>query len=81
MAHWLSRCLIIVAFCACSGEGRVETTREIGAIELSSDHTALVDGFHWAKQQSLAYAFEGDPVGKWYEAALPRRGVTGLRDR
>lgn len=80
MAHWLGRCLIIVAFCACSGEGRVEKPREIGAIELSSDHGALVDGFYWAKQQSLAYVFEGDPVGKWYEAALPGREAFCMRD-
>ena len=80
MAHWLSRCLIIVAFCACSGEGRVQTPREIGAIDLSSDHGALVDGFYWAKKQSLAYVFEDDPVGKWYEAALPGREAFCMRD-
>ncbi len=80
MTDWVSRCSIVLAFCACSGEGRVDTTREIGAIELSSDHGALVDGFNWAKQQSLAYVFEGDQVGKWYEAALPGREAFCMRD-
>ncbi|UCF19765.1 MAG: hypothetical protein JSU87_17940 [Gemmatimonadota bacterium] len=47
---------------------------------MSSDYGPLVDGFAWAKGQALAYAFEGDPVGKWYEAALPGREAFCMRD-
>jgi hypothetical protein len=75
-----SRCLIAIACCSCAGEGAVDTAREIGAIELSSDHRALVAGFDWAKQQALAYVFEDDPVGDWYEAALPGREAFCMRD-
>jgi hypothetical protein len=49
-------------------------------IRLSSDYQPLVDGFEWAKTQALEYVFEGDPVGKWYEAALPRREAFCMRD-
>ena len=79
--NWTGRAscfAVATAFCACTGAGK--TAREIGAIELSSDHGALVDGFNWAKQQALAYVFEGDPVGKWYEAALPGREAFCMRD-
>ena len=40
----------------------------------------LADGFLWAKRQALAFAFEGDPVGPWYEAALPGREAFCMRD-
>ena len=51
-----------------------------GLIRLSSDYQPLVAGFEWAKQQALAYVFESDPVGKWYEAALPGREAFCMRD-
>jgi hypothetical protein len=62
--------------CAPSGE----FAQPIGMIELSSDYEPLVDGFAWAKAQALDYVFEGDPVGSWYEAALPRREAFCMRD-
>jgi hypothetical protein len=46
-------------------------------------HSALpaLDGvFAWAKNQALAYVFTGDPVGDWYEAALPGREAFCMRD-
>jgi len=51
-----------------------------GQITLSSDYQPLVAGFDWAKDQALAYVYEGDPVGKWYEAALPGREAFCMRD-
>jgi hypothetical protein len=36
--------------------------------------------FDWAQEQALAYAFAGDPVGPWYEAALPGREAFCMRD-
>lgn len=35
--------------------------------------------FDWAKNQSLAYAFDDDPVGLWYEASLPGREAFCMR--
>jgi hypothetical protein len=50
-------------------------------IAFASDDQALVNGFAWAKQQAMAYVFRGnDPVGAWYEAALPGRSAFCMRD-
>jgi hypothetical protein len=51
-----------------------------GHVSLESSDKALVDGFNWAKSQALAYVFTGDPVGDWYEAALPGRSAFCMRD-
>lgn len=44
------------------------------------DEPKLEAGFQWAKQQALAYAHDSDPVGCWYEAALPGREAFCMRD-
>lgn len=51
------------------------------ALEFASSDPRLVRAFEWAKRQALAYAFDdGDPVGPWYEAALPGREAFCMRD-
>ena len=50
------------------------------SIDFSCSDPKLTQAFQWAKEQALAYAFEGDPVGKWYEAALPGREAFCMRD-
>lgn len=47
---------------------------------LNSSNAELVMGFAWAKAQALAYVSRGDPVGDWYEAALPGREAFCMRD-
>ncbi|RIK39419.1 MAG: hypothetical protein DCC57_20220 [Chloroflexi bacterium] len=49
-------------------------------VTLTASDPQLVDGFRWAKRQALAYVFTGDPVGDWYEAALPGRAAFCMRD-
>lgn len=50
-------------------------------ISFTSDDAVLVEGFEWAKQQAMAYVHRGnDPVGYWYEAALPGRSAFCMRD-
>jgi hypothetical protein len=49
-------------------------------VELDASDAPLVEGFRWAKKQALSYVFEGDPVGPWYEAALPGRHAFCMRD-
>ena len=49
-------------------------------LELRSSDTRLVQAFDWAKRQALIYVFESDPVGLWYEAALPGRRAFCMRD-
>ena len=49
-------------------------------LDLVSSDARLVKAFEWAKHQVLAYVFEGDRVGPWYEAALPGRASFCMRD-
>ncbi len=51
-----------------------------GRIEFTSSHEALNRGFAWARDRALSFAFEGDPVGPWFEAALPGREAFCMRD-
>jgi hypothetical protein len=53
---------------------------ETGRLELNSSDVSLTTAFAWARRQALAYAFGGDPVGDWYEAALPGREAFCMRD-
>jgi hypothetical protein len=47
---------------------------------LDTSDANLAAAFGWARRQALAYAFSGDPVGDWYEAALPGRQAFCMRD-
>ena len=50
-------------------------------LEFESSDPALVQAFRWAKVQALAYAHpESEPIGAWYEAALPGRDSFCMRD-
>jgi len=49
-------------------------------IDLVSNDQQLTNAFRWAKKQALGYVFDGDPVGPWYEAALPGREAFCMRD-
>lgn len=49
-------------------------------LELRSSDTRLVQAFGWSKKQAMAYVFDGDPVGPWYEASLPGRRAFCMRD-
>jgi hypothetical protein len=49
-------------------------------LQFSSSDARLANAFGWARNQALAYAFSGDPVGLWYEAALPGREAFCMRD-
>jgi hypothetical protein len=52
----------------------------VGRLELETSDANLRTAFGWARGQALAYAFRGDPVGDWYEAALPGRQAFCMRD-
>jgi len=49
-------------------------------LELESSDAPLVAGFNRARTQAMAYVFENDPVGPWYEAAEPGREAFCMRD-
>jgi hypothetical protein len=51
------------------------------SLQFESSDAKLVQAFQWAKSRALAYAHDGyDPVGPWYEAALPGRDSFCMRD-
>ncbi len=50
------------------------------ALTFRSSDERLSEAFRWARQQAMAYVFDGDPVGPWYEAALPGRQAFCMRD-
>ena len=51
-----------------------------GRLTFRSSDELLNKAFEWAKRQALGYVFRGDPVGDWYEAALPKREAFCMRD-
>lgn len=53
---------------------------KLGRLDFRTSDDRLTKAFDWAKQQALAYARVGDPVGEWYEAALPGRSAFCMRD-
>lgn len=51
------------------------------AAEFESSDTSLVNAWQWARDMALSYVHDGsDPVGLWYEAALPGRDAFCMRD-
>lgn len=56
------------------------STAAPSALSFESSDAALNAGFVWARNQSMAFAFEDDPVGPWYEAAEPGREAFCMRD-
>ena len=49
-------------------------------LELATNDAPLAAAFSWAKAQATAFAFDGDAVGPWFEAALPGREAFCMRD-
>jgi hypothetical protein len=56
----------------------------VSRLAFATPDRALADAFDWARAQALSYVFpfeqNGDPVGDWYEAALPSRFAFCMRD-
>lgn len=60
---------------------QAQTVTPLSGLQFESSDTRLTQSFQWAKSQALAYAHDGsDPVGPWYEAALPGRDAFCMRD-
>jgi hypothetical protein len=66
--------LVMTGLCAC------QRSAPIGQLTFLSSDSELVHSFGWAKEQAMAYVFDNDPVGKWYEASLPQREAFCMRD-
>jgi hypothetical protein len=66
---------VFFAFAASAQTGKGES------VEFTCSDPVLQAGFLWAKQQAMTYVRrDGDPVGDWYEAALPGRDAFCMRD-
>ena len=80
-AGWVVyRCLVV---CGLSSVLAVhaQDLAPTSSLQFESSDTKLVQVFQWAKLRALAYAHDGnDPVGPWYEAALPGRDSFCMRD-
>jgi len=64
-----------------TGASQVSQSGAIASrLEFDSSDSRLVEGFNRAKRQAMAYVFDGDPVGPWYEAAEPGREAFCMRD-
>jgi hypothetical protein len=63
-----------------STNAQTSTDGKSSELDLESSNAHLVASFQWAKKQALSYVFDNDPVGPWYEAALPGRHAFCMRD-
>ena len=76
----VTRALSIIAVPLIAAAASLDRGGASSELALNSSDARLVDAFNWAKKQALAFAFDGDPVGPWYEAALPGREAFCMRD-
>jgi len=76
LRHMLIVLFILIPMASLHGQPAVVSSQ----LEFSSPDQQLAQAFQWAKKQALAYVFAGDPVGSWYEAALPGRQAFCMRD-
>jgi hypothetical protein len=81
---WPAACVLFTVFLAQSAAKASpvanQERRTNSRVTFESSEPKLDQGFQWAKQQALQYVFSGDPVGEWYEAALPKRDAFCMRD-
>jgi hypothetical protein len=71
MLRWICVAFYLVASFGVRAQG----------VRFGSSDTALSRAFDWAKAQALHYKGKpGDPVGPWYESALPPRDAFCMRD-
>jgi len=75
------RQLIVVLFFF-TGINTIKSQSKIQSpFKFESSNTELQSAVKWAKQKALSYAHDdSDPVGYWYEAALPNREAFCMRD-
>jgi hypothetical protein len=63
-----------------ASEVKAVATKTESRLAFESADPGLVEGFAWAKRQAMAFVFEDDAVGPWYEAAEPGREAFCMRD-
>lgn len=79
-AYWL-RFLLLAAGLGWAQFASAQAAQVSSTLEFESSDPSLAQAFRWAKTQALAYAHpESEPIGAWYEAALPGRDSFCMRD-
>ncbi|EAR01654.1 hypothetical protein [Maribacter sp. HTCC2170] len=77
--------LIVLILIACRNstekpKNQIESSKSI-ELTFSSSNKELENAFYWAKDKALSFTHDNnDPVGAWYEAALPNREAFCMRD-
>lgn len=71
--------LLIVSSCT-NNQNTVDKASKNGEVNFNSSDEELNSSWEWAKKTALSYVHDGDPVGLWYEAALPGREAFCMRD-
>ena len=73
--------ILIIVLLSCNNSPVESPKGNAYTLEFNSSDTELVKAFDWAKEKALSYSHDGsDPVGYWYEAALPNREAFCMRD-
>lgn len=76
--------LITGCMTGCGSSSKEHTVKKLSYEETStftSSDKELEKAYNWAKRMALSYAHDNnDPVGCWYEAALPQREAFCMRD-
>jgi hypothetical protein len=81
LLHLALTILIFTLLASCSEDRKVNLLTSGTEISVSSSDTLLVSIFNWAKKTAAGYVGnDNDPVGPWYEAALPGREAFCIRD-
>ncbi len=77
--HFLLAAAVFLA-CSTASEHGVDHQKK-RLVQFSSSLTEVEHAFTWARDKALSFAHDGsDPVGFWYEAALPNREAFCMRD-
>ncbi|MFT6807315.1 MAG: hypothetical protein ACJA01_000535 [Saprospiraceae bacterium] len=75
--------LFVLTICinSCNTIPKRSSGKSAGELQFDAANKELVEAFKWAKNKALSYAHDNaDPVGPWYEAALPNREAFCMRD-
>lgn len=76
--------LVMLSMVSCDTNKEKKEVLKVDADEISiysSSDKQLDKAYTWARKMALSYAHHGtDPVGHWYEAALPQRESFCMRD-
>ena len=80
-SHFWLLLILILSTNSCISKTHNPSEISTGELQFDSANPELVEAFNWAKKKALSYAHDNsDPVGYWYEAALPNREAFCMRD-